>query len=98
MEISVRTRLRSDNSFAFDLHIEDMCVDNLPSFSVDEIREMVKPQLELILRNYGSKNDEYVKKVSHNLVYGNQPSLSTCQEDKTNHSGSANADTCTAHQ
>ncbi|MBD5223875.1 MAG: hypothetical protein HDS71_07505 [Bacteroidales bacterium] len=98
MEISVKTRLRSDRKFAFDLHIEDMCVDTLPSFNVDQIREMVRPQIESIIRDLGCKNGEYIKKVSCDLVYGTEQSESTSQADIVSQSDSEKSDVCPTHQ
>lgn len=49
MDISVRTRKKGCD-VEVDFFITNMNIENLPSFSADEIRAMIVPQLESIQR------------------------------------------------
>lgn len=83
MEISVNTRLNKgiQLSFECDLHITGMDINRLPSLNVDEIREMVRSQLESILRCYGYNKEGQAEEISRSLVYGAQRSQSVSEED-----------------
>lgn len=86
MEISVRTRLEKAYEIKLDLCIEDMDIKNLPSFSIDEIRAMVLPQVERLLLNNGG-SEKGSKSLSRLMVYGEErcrelfPELFDSQED-----------------
>lgn len=85
MEISVKTRYGKFNDLKVDLCIEDMDVNDLPSFDMDEIRAMVLPQVERLLFN--SSNEKANKVLSRLAVYGEErcrelfPELFDNQED-----------------
>lgn len=86
MEISVKTRHDSFNRLKVDFCIEDMDIDNLTSFDMDEIRAMVLPQAERILLNHGG-SQKRSKNLSRLMVYGQErcrelfPELFDNQED-----------------
>ena len=86
MEISVRTRLETAYEIKLDLCIENMDIKNLPSFSIDEIRAMVLPQVERLFLNNGG-GEKGSKTLSRLMVYGKErcrelfPELFDSQED-----------------
>lgn len=71
MEISVSSKIRQDNRIGIDIHITDMCAEKLPSFHTDEIREMVRPQIESLLRNH-DVSDKEAKIMSRLVTYGKE--------------------------
>lgn len=81
MEISVRTRLEKVYEIKLDFNIIGMNAMSLPSFSVDRIREIVKPQVKaLLLMNGSVKSESAAEELADVICYGTPLSQSSCQE------------------
>ncbi len=82
MEISVNTRLKGGYDFKVDISITGLDAMKLPSFSIDQIREMVQPQVKALLLLDGIvKDDAKAEEFSRQIAYGTQPSQSASEED-----------------
>lgn len=86
METSIGVR-KEGVKFLVDIHIKGMNAMNLSSLHADEIRDMVRPQIESIL--YDSNDPERCKYFARAIVDGIPLPQSSSPEDESAGSGSS---------